>query len=206
MVSERFQNMRSSIRSSIVCTGESSILVVSGTFGKCFQFWKFSGCEHFYVTLTTCTNATDSDGTSWNSQRSPPSSLFHSTGWAAWCFLCPDLFRELIRSSLILSRGLKRHIFGTKLHVRRYVCENEHGLIAWFFSARRYFECFYRSLHTVGLITHTVDQFMTNEDIIMTLTATIFGYILKIYVLAELLIFIRILFSSTSMVGCMAWF
>ncbi|XP_055623580.1 potassium/sodium hyperpolarization-activated cyclic nucleotide-gated channel 1-like [Toxorhynchites rutilus septentrionalis] len=66
-------------------------------------------------------------------------------------------------------------------------------------SSRRYFECLYRSLHTVGLITHTIDQFMTNEDILMVLAATVFGYVLKIYVLAELLIFIRILFSSTSM-------
>lgn len=52
----------------------------------------------------------------------------------------------------------------------------------------------------MGLVTCKMDQFMSDDDIMVTLLFSIFGYILKIYVLAELLIFIRIMFSSTSMV------
>ncbi|XP_038117276.1 potassium/sodium hyperpolarization-activated cyclic nucleotide-gated channel 4 [Culex quinquefasciatus] len=65
--------------------------------------------------------------------------------------------------------------------------------------ADRYIECFFRTLYTVGLMTHSIDPFMTNEDIVMLLAASILGYILKIYLLAELLIFVRITFSSNNM-------
>ncbi|XP_062705149.1 potassium/sodium hyperpolarization-activated cyclic nucleotide-gated channel 2 [Aedes albopictus] len=63
----------------------------------------------------------------------------------------------------------------------------------------QYIECFFRTLYTMGLVTHSMDQFMTDDDILVSLMFSIFGYLMKIYVLAELLIFIRIMFSSTSM-------
>ncbi|XP_062549827.1 potassium/sodium hyperpolarization-activated cyclic nucleotide-gated channel 2-like isoform X2 [Armigeres subalbatus] len=63
----------------------------------------------------------------------------------------------------------------------------------------QYIECFFRTLYMMGLVTHSMDQFMTDDDIIVSLIFCIFGYFLKIYVLAELLIFMRIMFSSTSM-------
>ncbi|XP_050074238.1 potassium/sodium hyperpolarization-activated cyclic nucleotide-gated channel 2-like [Anopheles maculipalpis] len=62
----------------------------------------------------------------------------------------------------------------------------------------RYLECSYRTLYTVTHITHDFNESMTYDDMLMSLIYTISGYILKIYLLAELLIFIRILFSSTS--------
>uniref|UniRef100_A0A182RQ94 Cyclic nucleotide-binding domain-containing protein n=1 Tax=Anopheles funestus TaxID=62324 RepID=A0A182RQ94_ANOFN len=62
----------------------------------------------------------------------------------------------------------------------------------------RYLECSYRTLYTVTHITHDFNESMTYDDMVMSLIYTISGYILKIYLLAELLIFIRILFSSTS--------
>uniref|UniRef100_A0A182SX89 Cyclic nucleotide-binding domain-containing protein n=1 Tax=Anopheles maculatus TaxID=74869 RepID=A0A182SX89_9DIPT len=62
----------------------------------------------------------------------------------------------------------------------------------------RYLECTYRTLYTVTHITHDFNESMTYDDMLMSLIYTISGYILKIYLLAELLIFIRILFSSTS--------
>ncbi|XP_065089204.1 potassium/sodium hyperpolarization-activated cyclic nucleotide-gated channel 4-like [Ochlerotatus camptorhynchus] len=63
----------------------------------------------------------------------------------------------------------------------------------------QYIECFFRTLYTMGLVTFSMDQFMSDDDILLALLFSTFGYILKIYVLAELLIFIRIMFSSTSM-------
>uniref|UniRef100_A0A182WK82 Cyclic nucleotide-binding domain-containing protein n=1 Tax=Anopheles minimus TaxID=112268 RepID=A0A182WK82_9DIPT len=62
----------------------------------------------------------------------------------------------------------------------------------------RYLECSYRTLYTVTHITHDFNESMTYDDMVMSLIYTISGYILKIYLLAELLIFIRILYSSTS--------
>ncbi|XP_052898054.1 potassium/sodium hyperpolarization-activated cyclic nucleotide-gated channel 1-like [Anopheles moucheti] len=62
----------------------------------------------------------------------------------------------------------------------------------------RYMECSYRTLYTVTHITHDFNESMTYDDMVMSLIYTISGYILKIYLLAELLIFIRILFSSKS--------
>uniref|UniRef100_A0A182HM52 Uncharacterized protein n=1 Tax=Anopheles arabiensis TaxID=7173 RepID=A0A182HM52_ANOAR len=62
----------------------------------------------------------------------------------------------------------------------------------------RYMECSYRTLYTVAHITHDFSESMTYDDMLMSLAYTISGYILKIYLLAELLIFIRILFSSAS--------
>uniref|UniRef100_A0A182QWT6 Cyclic nucleotide-binding domain-containing protein n=1 Tax=Anopheles farauti TaxID=69004 RepID=A0A182QWT6_9DIPT len=62
----------------------------------------------------------------------------------------------------------------------------------------RYMECSYRTLYTVTHITHDFNESMTYDDMLMSLVYTVSGYILKIYLLAELLIFIRILFSSTS--------
>uniref|UniRef100_A0A182PN95 Cyclic nucleotide-binding domain-containing protein n=1 Tax=Anopheles epiroticus TaxID=199890 RepID=A0A182PN95_9DIPT len=62
----------------------------------------------------------------------------------------------------------------------------------------RYMECSYRTMYTVAHITHDFNESMTYDDMLMSLIYTISGYILKIYLLAELLIFIRILFSSAS--------
>ncbi|XP_053674591.1 potassium/sodium hyperpolarization-activated cyclic nucleotide-gated channel 1-like [Anopheles nili] len=62
----------------------------------------------------------------------------------------------------------------------------------------RYLECSYRTLYTVTHITHNFSESMTYDDMLMSLIFTVGGYILKIYLLAELLIFIRILFSSAS--------
>ncbi|XP_058464585.1 potassium/sodium hyperpolarization-activated cyclic nucleotide-gated channel 2-like [Malaya genurostris] len=63
----------------------------------------------------------------------------------------------------------------------------------------RYAHSFFRTINLLGGVTHSIDNFMTKEDIIVDMMVTILGYILKIYILAELLIFIRIMFSSGSM-------
>uniref|UniRef100_A0A182IVY4 Uncharacterized protein n=1 Tax=Anopheles atroparvus TaxID=41427 RepID=A0A182IVY4_ANOAO len=65
-------------------------------------------------------------------------------------------------------------------------------------SFHQYLECAYRTLYTVTHITHDFNESMTYDDMMVSLVYTVCGYILKIYLLAELLIFIRILFSSTS--------
>ncbi|KFB44542.1 AGAP005463-PA-like protein [Anopheles sinensis] len=62
----------------------------------------------------------------------------------------------------------------------------------------QYLECSYRTLYTVTHITHDFSESVTYDDMMVSLIYTICGYILKIYLLAELFIFIRILFSSTS--------
>ncbi|XP_058066357.1 potassium/sodium hyperpolarization-activated cyclic nucleotide-gated channel 1-like [Anopheles bellator] len=62
----------------------------------------------------------------------------------------------------------------------------------------RYLECSYRILYTVTHITHDFSESMTYDDMLLSLLFTICGYLLKVYLLAELLIFIRMLFSSTS--------
>lgn len=52
----------------------------------------------------------------------------------------------------------------------------------------------------MGLVTYGMDQFMTEDDTMVALVYCILGYLLRIYILAELLIFIRVMFSSTNMV------
>ncbi|XP_058835153.1 potassium/sodium hyperpolarization-activated cyclic nucleotide-gated channel 1-like [Topomyia yanbarensis] len=63
----------------------------------------------------------------------------------------------------------------------------------------RYLHSFFRTIYLLVGVTHSVDNFMTQEDILLDLVSVILGYVLKIYILAELLIFIRIMSSSISM-------
>ncbi|XP_050094110.1 potassium/sodium hyperpolarization-activated cyclic nucleotide-gated channel 1-like [Anopheles aquasalis] len=73
------------------------------------------------------------------------------------------------------------------------------GIAFWNQSSfTQYLECSYRVLYTVAHITHDFDESMTYDDMLQSLVYTVCGYALKIYLLAELFIFIRILFSSTS--------
>ncbi|XP_055534344.1 potassium/sodium hyperpolarization-activated cyclic nucleotide-gated channel 1-like [Wyeomyia smithii] len=62
----------------------------------------------------------------------------------------------------------------------------------------RYYETLARTVYLLGMVTHSIDFFMTNEDVVMDMLAIVIGYVLKIYILAELIIFIRIMFSSTT--------
>ncbi|XP_055611263.1 potassium/sodium hyperpolarization-activated cyclic nucleotide-gated channel 4-like [Uranotaenia lowii] len=66
-------------------------------------------------------------------------------------------------------------------------------------SFQRYIECLFRTMYTLGKVTHKLETFMTTEDVVLIIFTTILGYLLKVYILAELLIFIRILFSSISL-------
>ncbi|XP_053687029.1 potassium/sodium hyperpolarization-activated cyclic nucleotide-gated channel 1-like [Sabethes cyaneus] len=63
---------------------------------------------------------------------------------------------------------------------------------------KRYIEALARTVYMLAMVTHSIDLFMTDEDVVMDIFAIILGYVLKIFIIAELLIFIRIMFSSTT--------
>lgn len=66
----------------------------------------------------------------------------------------------------------------------------------------KYVHCFHRALYTLAIFGHSMDESKSIEDMSLSLFLLILGFILKIYLLAQAFMLVKMIYSSSSKVGC----